>query len=407
MNYLADLVGMLAFRARALGAMAGKHALGRGFVLLTAGYVAFALVRNSVYAVLQEPALVQPGFWGSLFRLNLLQIVLFLSLVYVPSVIVLGNSIAGDGLGFSISRKEYQSHASALLPLWGVIFLVVAPLQWLVPQFLVLADGTIGISLGLIILVALMAAYSVWAIKELNYLSVAAALGVFALSWFTLPIFYILSSFLFALPLFIIFPLLYLAFQRWHYMLTARKGDRNLQRQLRLLTINPRDADAHYQLGLLHLKRRNLDAAEKSFSNALAIEPGDADYHYFMGRTRELQADWPRALEQYEETYRINPEYGHGDIFREVGKSYLHTDKLGNAIEFLKFFLENRTSDPEGRYWLAVVLQKMGKDDQMRVQLATILEQARSNPRFFRKENREWLYRARVRLRQKGNYILR
>lgn len=97
----------------------------------------------------------------------------------------------------------------------------------------------------------------------------------------------------------------------------------------------------------------------------------------------------------------MEPEYGHGDIFREVGKSYLHTGKLEKAVEFLKYFLENRASDPEGRYWLAIALQRMGKEDQMRAQLATILEQARSNPRFFRKENREWLYRARVGLRQK------
>lgn len=401
MNYLADLASMLAFRTRALRAMAGKHALWRGVISLAAGYLAFMIVRNSVYAVLQETALVRLGLWGSLFRLNLFQIVLYLSLIYVPSVIVLGNSIAGDGLGFSISREEYQSHASALLPLWGVIFLIAAPLQWFVPQFLVLAGGTIGISFGLIVLIALMAVYSVWAIKELNYLSSAAALGVFALSWFTLPVFYVLSSFLFALPMLIVFPLLYLAFQRWRYVLTARAGDRNLQQQLRLLTVNPRDADAHYQLGLLYLKRRNLEAAEKSFSDALAIEPGDADYHYYMGRTHELKADWPRALEQYEETYRMEPEYGHGDIFREVGKSYLHAGKLEKAVEFLKYFLENRVSNPEGRYWLAIALQRMGKDDQMRAQLATILEQARSNPRFFRKENREWLYRARVGLRQK------
>ena len=402
MNYLSDLVSMLGFRSRALRTMAGKHAFWRGLVILAAGYLAYIFVRNSVYAVLQDIDMALFGFWGSLLRLNLIQITLFLPLVYIPAVIVLGNSIAGDGLGLSISRDEYQTHASALLPLWGMIFLIAAPLQWLVPQFLVLAGGTVGISFGLIITVALMAVYSVWAIKELNFLSTAAAVAVFALSWFTLPVFYLLSSFLFALPLFVVFTLMYLAFQRWRDVLTARRSDRNLKQQLRLLTLNPRDADAHYQLGLLHLKRRNLLEAEKSFSNALAIEPGDADYHYFMGRIREFQSDWPRALEQYEETYRIEPEYGHGDIFREVGKSYLHTGKLEKALEFLNFFLENRASDPEARYWLAISLQRMGKDDQMRTQLATILEQARSNPRFFRKENREWLYRSRLHLRQRN-----
>jgi tetratricopeptide (TPR) repeat protein len=230
----------------------------------------------------------------------------------------------------------------------------------------------------------------------------AAALGVFALSWLTLPVFYVLSSFLFTLPLFIMLPLLYLAFQRWRGLLQARAGDSDFQQHLRALTVNSQDADAHYQLGLVYLKRRSLEAAERYFGNALAIDSGDADYHYFLGRVYEIRADWPRALEQFEETYRLNPEYGLGDIFREVGKGYLHTGRLKKAVEFLKFFLENRASDPEGRYWLAVALQKMGDGGQMRLQLSTILEQARTNPRFFRKENREWLYRARVLLKQKG-----
>jgi tetratricopeptide (TPR) repeat protein len=401
-NYLVNLIGMLSFRTRALRATAEERALGRGLILLSAGFVAFVFVRNSVYAIFRESALEQLGFWGSFFRLNLIQTVLFLSVVYIPAVIVLGNSIAGDGLGFSISRGEYQSHICALFPLWGSLFLLAAPLQWFVPQFLVLADGVLGISIGLLILIVLTAVYSIWAIKELNYLSMAAALGVFALSWLTLPIFYILSSFLFTLPLFIMLPLLYLAFQRWRGLLQTRAGDSDFQQHLRALTVNSQDADAHYQLGLIYLKRRSLEAAERYFGNALAIDSGDADYHYFLGRVYEIRADWPRALEQFEETYRLNPEYGLGDIFREVGKGYLHTGRLEKAVEFLKFFLENRASDPEGRYWLAVALLKTGDGGQMRLQLSTILEQARTNPRFFRKENREWLYRARVLLKQKG-----
>jgi hypothetical protein len=64
-------------------------------------------------------------------------------------------------------------------------------------------------------------------------------------------------------------------------------------------------------------------------------------------------------------------------------------------MEFLTFFLEKRSSDPEGRYWLAMALQKAGNAGQMKTELNTLIEQARANPQFFRKENREWIYRAR------------
>jgi tetratricopeptide (TPR) repeat protein len=193
--------------------------------------------------------------------------------------------------------------------------------------------------------------------------------------------------------------LIYLGYQwiRGHF--ASQINERAFQQKLHALTLNPQDADAHYQLGLIHLNRRNLDAARRYFESALKIDPNDPDYHYFLGRACELRGEWTRALEQYEETYRLNPEYGQGDIFREVGKGYLHTGNVEKGMEFLKFFLAKRGSDPEGRYWLAVALQKTGDSEQMRMHLNVIVEQARSSPSFFRKENREWVYRARNMIR--------
>ncbi len=396
MTFLSDLLGMLAFRTPAIRTQAERQALLPGVICFTAGFVVFSLVRNAVYATL-------PDFAGPLesddyfFLIRFVQIALFLLLIYIPAVIILSNAISGDGLGLAVSRLEYRAHASALLPLWGLLFLLDAPLQFFAPQFLVV--GVFGITIGMLVLLLLIVAYTVWGIQQLNYLSAAQAVGVFALSWFTLPLYYLLTSFFFALPLFIMIPVFYLGYQwiRGHF--ASLSSDRLFKQRLNSLTLNPQDADAHYQLGLLHLKRRNLVAAHKHFEDALRIDSTDPDYHYSLGRAHEIAGEWGKALEHYEETYRINPEYALGDIFREVGKAYLHTGNFEKGIEFLKYFLSKRGSDPEGRYWLAVAMQKSGDVEQMRLQLSTILEQARSNPRFFRKENREWIYRSRSLIR--------
>ncbi len=397
MTLPSNFLGMLAFRTRSLRAQAELRAPIMGIVCFCLGFLAYVLVRNSVYAALPEFWSDQPGALGSFFDLNLIQAVLFLLLIYIPALIILSNAISGDGLGFSVSRQEYQAHASVFLPLWGMLFLIDAPLQYFAPQFLVIR--TFGISIGMLVLLTLIVIYTVWAIKQLNYLSRVQALGVFALSWFTLPIFYILASFLFLLPFFIMIPLLYFGYQWLRDYFTQHANEHAFQQHLHTLTLNPQDADAHYQLGLIHLRRRNLDAARRYFESALKIDPGDAEYHYSLGRTHELSGEWAQALEQYEETYRLTPEYGQGDIFREVGKGYLQTGNIEKGMEFLKFFLTKRGSDPEGRYWLAVAMQKMGDSEQMKAQLNLIVEQARSNPRFFRRENREWIYRSRNMIR--------
>jgi len=394
---LSDFFGMLVFRSRALRAQAERRAPVAGAVIFSIGYLIYALLRNSVYSSLPEIMMQRPGLFGSLLNYPLFQILLFLLLIYIPAIIVISNAMSGDGLGLSISKQEYQAHASALLPLWGLTFLVAAPLQWLIPHFLII--GVLEISVGMLVRSVLIIVYTLWAIKQLNYLSSMQALGVFALSWFTLPVYYLLTSFLLALPFFIVIPLVYLGYQWIQGYHASRAGERSYQQHLHALTMNPQDADALYQLGLIYLKRRNLDAARKYFENAMKVDSRDPDYSYWLGRTHELRGDWTRALEQYEETYRLNPEYGLGDIFREVGKAYMHTGRVEKGIEFLKYFLAKRGSDPEGRYWLAVAFQKMDDAEQMRIQLNMIVEQARSNPRFFRKENREWIYRARNMIR--------
>ncbi len=401
MTLLPDTLRLLAFRTRPLRAIAGRKAVITGLVWLSAGFLAFVLFRNSVYAGLQEPirGVVNPGLLDSLFQLNLLQAVGFFAVIYVPAVIALSNVFAADGRGLTVSGEEYRRNGAVLFRLWGLLLLASAPVQWLAPQFLVLG-AFFGISIGLLVLIVLLAVYSIWAIRELNFLPLPAALGVFAFSSITLPLFYAITAVFYALPLFLMIPVMYLLFQRLRSLASRREQERDFQHHLLALTTNPQDADAHHQLGLLHAKRGNLDSARRYLEHASKIDPGQPEYHYQIGRVLESAGAWPGALEQYEETYRLAPNYGLGDIFREVGKGYLHTGQPDKAIEFLRYFLGVRASDPEARYWLAAALKETGASEEMRVQLNTLLEQARSNPRFFRREKREWIYRARLLLRE-------
>jgi tetratricopeptide (TPR) repeat protein len=395
MTFVHNLLGMLTFRTHALRAQAERRAVIAGVVFFVLGFGAFALVWNFVYEQLPELLSPHSDASESLFDLSLIQGVLYLMLIYVPTLIVLGNAISGDGLGLSVSKKEYRSHISVLLPLWGMMFMIAAPIQWAVPLFFVFGK----IPAALVVLLVLMLVYTLWAIQQLSFLSLTQAIGVFVLSCFTLPVYIFLTRHLSALPFFFMIPLMYLGYQWVRAYSAARTGEQAFQQLLHTLTLNPQDADAHYQLGVIHLNRGNLEAARRYFIKAIEIDPRDPDYHYSLGRVFELKKEWAPALEHYEETYRINTEYRQGDIFREVGKGYVNVGTLEKGIEFLTFFLTKRNSDPEGRYWLAVALQKSGNLEQMQIQLQMILQQARSNPKFFRKENREWIYRARMMIR--------
>jgi len=190
--YISDLWRMLGFRIPALHSLAGRGSLAGGVAVFCIGFLAYALVRNSVYAHLPEMLDRQPGLIGSFFDLNLIRTVLFLMLIYIPALIILGNGIAGRKRGFSISGKEYISQASLFFPLWGLLFLVTAPIQWLAPHFLI--AGMFEISVGLLVRSILLLVYTAWAIRHLNNVSQMQSLAAFAFSLFTLPLYFLLIS---------------------------------------------------------------------------------------------------------------------------------------------------------------------------------------------------------------------
>lgn len=225
MTYLPDLLGTLSFRSRSLQALAARGSLISGFIGFSLGFLAFVLVRNTVYADLPELTARQYDAVTVFLHLNLIQAVLFVALVYVPAIALLSKAISGDGPAFPITSPQYRTHGSALLPLWGLLLLIAAPVQYFAPQFLVVKD--FGISVGLFVLLLLLAAYTVWSIRELNRLSVVQALGAFLLSWFTLPIFYLLISSLLVLLFFAVIPVIYLGWRRISASIAVQKSRQN------------------------------------------------------------------------------------------------------------------------------------------------------------------------------------
>src|SRR6266511_1031585 len=61
------------------------------------------------------------------------------------------------------------------------------------------------------------------------------------------------------------------------------------KQNLEAATINPRDSSAHYNLGLIHQQRGELDQARERFQRAIDIDPDELDAHYQLGRIARTQ----------------------------------------------------------------------------------------------------------------------
>jgi hypothetical protein len=189
MTYLSNLAGMLVFRVYSLRRQAESRSLPAAAACFCAGFLAYVLVRNRIYAALPELTEQTGGPIRALLNLNLLQTIAFVLAIYIPALILLTGSISGRRQGFSMSGRDYRSHLAVLPSLWGVLFLIAAPVQWIVPHFLII--GMLEISVGYLVRSVLLLVYTFWAIRNLNNLTVVQAAGTFILSWFTLPLLYL------------------------------------------------------------------------------------------------------------------------------------------------------------------------------------------------------------------------
>ena len=407
MMWLKNLTGALGFRTMALRALADGQSVWAGITCYVVGYLAYVLIRGFVYGPFVELEYGRSGLLPAGRGVDLAQelvfLLFFLVFMYVPTIVALSNAFSDDGLGLSFSATEYRAHLAVLFPIWGSVCLITAPLQWLSPLFQILG-GIIEGSVIYLLRALLLGGYTFWAVMRLNYLSPIRTCGIFAISVLAVPIFFAISSFIWSLPFLFLIPLLYFAIGWIRNLGAGRIGDVDFQRNMKALTVNPQNADVHYQLGRINLDRGNPDAANRYFEAAVKISRQVAEYYYYFGLACERKNDWVKALECYENAYRLDAEYGQGDIFREVGKAYLNTGSVEKGKEFLNFFLSRRDADPEGRYWLADALRKSGDANGARLQLTLIIEQAKANPRFFRKRNREWIYRARNLIREINQY---
>jgi len=192
MVVLSDILNMIAFRATSLQRQAVRRMFAGGIACFSIGYLIYALVRSRVYAALADLAPRPAGPLRNIADLNLVQTLLFLLAVYIPALAWISRAIRGGRPGSSYSWQKYGEQVSALLPLWGVLFLISAPVQWVVPHFLIV--GVLEISTGYLIRSVLVSTYTIWAMKHLNGLTTAQASAAFVLSWITLPLLYFLCT---------------------------------------------------------------------------------------------------------------------------------------------------------------------------------------------------------------------
>jgi len=305
--------------------------------------------------------------------------VLSISLFYVPAVVLLLSFLAGIGSFGVILRRDYAPLATCTLMAWaaghlpfGLAGLLLGSMEVSPAVYLGLwAAG--GLLFGLFMFAALRTVFGTDSLPNIITISTAwvgMSLGnvalIYLLPWLWSP---------FALFWIVI---LFGAFIRSEVggFGNAFRRRQDFKRFLHNATINPLDADARVQLGLIYKQRRQDALALDYFQQAYEIDPEEIDANYELGRVARARGELQQALDHFAVVVEQNDKHSVSEIWREIGATYLEAGMPAEARDAVEKFVERRSFDPEGLYYLGKAFKALGEDEKAREKFAEAIEAA-------------------------------
>ena len=173
-----------------------------------------------------------------------------------------------------------------------------------------------------------------------------------------------------------------------------QRAKASFKKNMELATLNPADASAHYNLGLIHQSRGELDAARERFDKAVQIDPEEIDASYQLGRIARAQQRYVDAIQHFEQVVSRNPAHAQYEIWREVAATYIAAGQYEDARTTLEQFLEHRPSDPEGLYLMGRAHAGLGHRREATNLMQECIEAVKTAPAYKYRTSKRWMNEA-------------
>jgi tetratricopeptide (TPR) repeat protein len=222
---------------------------------------------------------------------------------------------------------------------------------------------------------------------------------VVGVSWLAMSLESWIFRVLFFSPFLTLIWILPLALGAFAALSAAHRQRRRFRHHLEVSTINPRDAEAHYQLGLLHQQRGQKAEAAARFRQAVEIDPRETDAHFQLGRIAREESRLSDAINHFSTVVAQDDKHAHSEIWREIGATYFAASMYDEARRALERYIARRSFDPEGLYYLGETCQKLGEQDRAREMFRRCVEAVNTMPYYRRGQVSRWSKLAQEHLR--------
>jgi len=312
---------------------------------------------------------------------------LVLAVVYVPGTLLVTSLIARLGGFGAVFQRDYSSLLTCTSMAWAAANFPVVVAAWVAP-LPILA----GVAVAAYVYFAVLMFFAVRTVfgTENGVSAGAVCLSVVPLAaaaFFWGPLTSALGWL--ASPFFLFYAFYYLGGEVRN-LGSGLRSRQNFHRMLEASAINPHDAEAQYQLGLIYQQRRQYTAAIERFKKAVAIDPKETDAHYQLGRIAREQGRLKDALVHFQTVLDQDEKHNLNEILREIGAVYVAAHQYDDARRELAEYVERRPYDPEGLFYYGQTLERLGDTTRAREMYVRAIEADRTAPRYRRRYTAKW-----------------
>jgi tetratricopeptide (TPR) repeat protein len=318
--------------------------------------------------------------------------------LYVPAAIVVIALWDALGGAATILRRDYLPVLTCHLLSYAAVLLPLACLRMILPLPFSAWLGLIAIFAAYFLFLsgcslrAVMGTTSVHAVFTTGAACGAAVIGGVLFTFMGSSTYYLTSPFL-----------LYYAYSYFQGDIriigSGLSSRQNLRRQLEISKLNPRDWDAHLQVGLIQAQRRQFAEAGASFKKAIEIAPNEAEAYFHLAKIAREQGRPEEALGLLRTAAALDDKLSGSEVWKDLGASALLADHPEEARPALAKYIQRRPYDPEGLYWYGRVLKKLGEPAAAKEALEQSLEAVATAPSHQRGRLRKWASEAKTELK--------
>src|SRR5215813_8163746 len=233
------------------------------------------------------------------------------------------------------------------------------------------------------------------AVRKVFRLSLVRSVAVVMLSYLGMILLYPLWTKLFTRLIgspFILLMLFFLLRGYFTSIVSNQRARAAFKQNLEAATINPRDSSAHYNLGLIHQNRAELDQARERFQRAIDIDPDEVDAHYQLGRIARAQNRLAEAVGHFEQVVQRDQYHAQNEIWREIGATYVAAGQFADGRDALEKFLDRRENDPQGLYLMGRAHAGLGDSQEAATSMQACIDAVKTAPAYKYRAEKRWLH---------------